>query len=288
MRIVKQIFQWILFSSTILTACSSVQDFIKSSVQKPKVAFSGVKIQGLNFEKIDLLFDLTVNNPNAVGVKMAGFDYDFLIDQRAFVSGNQPQIVEIPANGKNVVHVPVTLRFNDVFQTFKEYPQKDSTRYELKCGFSFDLPVLGVQRIAVSKSGHIPLLKIPRLKVVALKLKNLRLTGADLELQVQLQNPNSFKVILKTLDYKFAINNQTWLSGSSHDQYQIAAKKDNLIRLPLSLNFLQIGASVPQLLKSDSPLNYQFQGKLDLTSSFPMLKRAQLPFNRTGAIRLLK
>ena len=80
-------------------SCSSVQELLETGVQKPRVEFVGMKLTGLSFSDLDLLFDLKVTNPNVVGITMAGFDYDFLINSRSFVNGNQDKGMTIASRG---------------------------------------------------------------------------------------------------------------------------------------------------------------------------------------------
>ncbi len=288
MQIIRLFLHLVIILTGIFNGCSSVQDFIKTSVHKPQVQFAGVKLTGLSFQAVDLLFDLTISNPNSVGIKMAGFDYDFLINNRTFVQGNQEKGLKIQAKGENTVQIPISLRFADVYQSLKSYAAQDSTKYQIKCGFAFDLPILGTQRIPVSKTGSIPLLKFPELSVESLQIKSLNLLGADLQLNVKIANPNAIAFIIKAMNYQLEINNNQWLTGESDNNTQIPAKDKSHLTFPISLNFLQLGQSVKQLLNNEQAVDYKFTGNLDLASSIPLLKQVTIPFDQSGRIRAIK
>ncbi|MFQ5640381.1 MAG: LEA type 2 family protein [bacterium] len=281
------LFLRLLFVAMVcVLGCASVGELIKTAT--PKVSFSRVRLDKLSFDSATLLFDVNVENPNPVGVTLAGFDYDFILNERSFVQGNQEQGLEIPANGANIVQIPVTLAFADIYQTFKSLKGQDSTAYKLECGLAFELPFLGTKRIPISKQGTFPLLKLPKLSVESLKLEGLRLTGADLKLNLKLKNPNAFSFALTSLNYALDINNREWVTGKSAEGMAIAAKNESVISLPVSLNFVQIGQSAYQLLRSDQPLSYRFKGKFDMNSAVPLLGQVSLPFDRSGQIRLSK
>jgi len=269
-------------------SCASVEEFVKSNVQKPQVSFAGAKIEGLSLETIDLLFDVKINNPNPVGITLAGFDYDFLINNNQFLQGNQEKDVEIPANGENTLQIPLSLKFSDVYNTFSSLRDRDSTEYKIDCGVSFDLPVLGRQRVPVSKAGTLPLLKLPKVSVEKLKLNNLSFSGADLNLKIGVANPNAISFVLKNMDYQFDVNDRQWLDASATRSMNLAAKGESMMEIPISLNFVQMGQSVLQLLRNDEPLSYQFRGKLDLSSSLPLIGEVSLPFDRAGEIAVIK
>lgn len=250
--------------------------------------FAGVKLDRLSFEKIGLLFDVKVTNPNPIGVKLTGFDFDFLLNDHSFVQGKNDAGVEIPANGQHIVPVLVSMKFAEVYQTFAGLRNQDSTSYRFNCGLSFDLPILGPQRIPISKAGSVPLIKIPKIAVESLKLNKLNLIGADLSLRIRLSNANAFSFFLNGITYRFDVNGMQWLTGSETKTQSVPAKGEAILNLPISLNFLQIGQSVSQLLRAESTVGYRLSGSVDLKSSIPLLGEVNLPFDQSGEIRIVK
>ena len=276
-------------TATFLCSCSALNNFVgEAKPRPPEVDFVGAKLTGLSFDAADLLFDIKIRNPNSVGLKMAGFDYDFLINDNSFLKGDKRDTLRIAAVGDSVVQIPLSLSYVSIYQAFQSLRNQDVSNYQIKVGFSFELPVLGVVNIPVSKSGEFPLLKLPKVKLGALKLKNLSLTGADLLLSVQLENPNAFSMLLKGLQYQFEVGGRDWISGSAEKATQVAEKGQGVIEIPLSLNLLEMGTSVYKLLAGDKELNYQFGGKLDLATSLPLLGAVSLPFDHSGSIKLMK
>lgn len=269
-----------------LLSCASVDEFVQSTFRKPEVSFSGAKITDLSFQRVDLLFDLNINNPNALGIKMDGFDYDFHLNGNSFVKGEQTDGLEIASEAQSTVRIPVSLAFADIYQTFSDLKGQDSTRYNIACGFSFDLPVLGKQRIPVSKQGSLPMLKLPSVSIHSLKLDNLSFTGADLTLKLDIENPNAFSFDLNKIDYTFQVNGQPWLQGISNKVGAVGAKGGSTLALPISLNILQIGQSVRKVLTSDEPLSYELAGDLGIATSLPFLGDVALPFAKNGSVSI--
>jgi len=277
-----------LFVSAFLSACSIFQSVISEKIKEPKVDFVGAKLSGLSFDAVDLLFDLKIENPNRVGVKLAGFDYDLLLDGGSFVKGNQDKGIEIPSAGEETIQLPVSLRFADIYQVFENLREQGASNYQIKCGFSFDVPVLGAVRVPVSKSGEFPLIKIPKLSFGSLKLEKMALTGADLKLSLKLNNPNIFSMILDGLNFQFKLNDQSLASGITSKGAQIKEKGESLIEIPISLDFLTVGTSIYQILNGSKNINYSLNGKLDLTTSLPLLDKVNLPFELSGRTNLIK
>ncbi|HGJ64667.1 TPA: hypothetical protein ENS27_04675, partial [bacterium] len=189
-----------------INSCSIINGLVKERVKEPKVDFLDAKISGLSLEAVDLLFDLKIYNPNNIGVKLAKFDYDLLLNGNPFVNGNQNKGIEIPSLGEENIQLPLTLKYSDIYRTFQNLREEGLSNYQMKFGLSFDVPVLGAIRIPVSKSGELPMIKIPKISFGALRLDKLNLTGADLKLSLKLNNPNIFSMILSKMQYDFKIN----------------------------------------------------------------------------------
>ncbi|MDQ1327066.1 MAG: hypothetical protein QG641_346 [Candidatus Poribacteria bacterium] len=277
-----------LFVSAFLSSCSMFQTVVSENIKKPKVDFIGAKLSGLSFDAVDLLFDLKIENPNRIGVKLAGFDYDLLLDGSSFVKGNQDKGIDIPSAGEETIQLPVSLRFSDIYRTFENLKDQGASNYQIKCGFSFNVPVLGAVRIPVSKSGEFPLIKLPKLSFNALKLERLTLNGAEMKLGIKMSNPNVFSMLLDKMQYDFKLNDLSIVSGNADKGMQIKEKGDSIIEIPITVDFLKAGMTVYQIINGSKNINYQLGGNLDLTTSLPLLGKVNLPFDLSGRTDLIK
>ncbi len=268
------------------SGCSELQQLIQ--IQRPALHVAGMRITGLSLQEAALAFDIDIENPNPVSVSMAGFDYQFQINGNEFLKGTRDEKLAISANGKSRVAVPVTLTFSRLYQTYTSLRDLDSTAYTLACGFTFDLPVLGPARIPVQKSGHLPLVKLPKIGIQSLKLNKMSFTGADLTLALKLNNPNAFQLLISRLNYHFRINGMNWAEGSLTDALTVRPKGQNLIQIPVSLNFLDMGKTVLQLVQGNQDLQYGLEGAVDFNTSLPALQQVSLPLNSSGAIKIMK
>lgn len=277
------------FCALILSACSALNALIGgANIKRPEVSFVDAKLSKLSFDTADFVFDLKIQNPNSVGVKLAGFDYDFMINNNSFIKGDQQKELEIKAQGEETIQFPLSLTFIDLYQTFQSLKDQGESSYLINFGFSFNLPVLGVVRVPVSKEGKFPLLKLPKISLETFKLKGINISGADLVLTLRLKNPNIFSMILENMQYKLDVNGSKWVSGNMASNVQVKENDESLVEIPISLNFLEVGRSVYQLVNSDRELNYQFGGSLDLMTSLPILGKVDLPFSLSGQTKLLK
>ena len=119
-------------------------------------------------------------------------------------------------------------------------------------------------------------------------MDKIRLTGADLTLNIKIKNPNAISFILKDMNYKLNVAGTEWINSNMTQSMSIDAKNENTIEIPISLNFLSMGQSVYNLLKGDHTLKYNLIGSAELGSSLSLLNDFEIPFNQTGETKILK
>lgn len=280
---------WIIaicLGSFVFSGCATVQDVLQ--VLQPELDVKNVRITGLNFEAVDLAFDVEAKNLNPLPVKLTGFDYDLKINNASFLKGQQEDSVMIAAMDRTVFQIPVRLNYKDLYTTFKTLQAQDNTSYQIAGGVSFNLPALGLTRIPFSTEGEFPAIKVPTIKVQGLRVKKMNLSGADMELKLDIHNPNGFDLLLNNVNYELAVNGTTWAKGAGEQSAQISRKTESSVSIPISLDFAQIGSSAFRILSGNKKLNYHFRGNLDLGSSLPLLKHAKLPIDRSGNLRILR
>jgi LEA14-like dessication related protein len=279
----------LILSVVFFSACSTLRGLLgQTTIQRPQVDFIGAKLTGLSFDKASFLFDLKIRNPNSLGVNLAGFGYDLSINGSSFLKGRENKELNIEAQGESTFQIPLTLSYSHLYQVFQTLFQQDRATYHLKCDLSFNLPGLGLVQIPASKQGDFPLPKFPTVNVEKIELKRLGLSGADLLLGIQVNNPNAFSMIMEGMQYQLNINGQPWASGETGTRLQVTEKGESLLEIPIFLNFLQIGQSAYQALAEGQPLSYQFHGDVDLTTSLSLLGRTHLPFDRWGQIEVFR
>ena len=278
----------LLLGIIFLTSCS-VQEILKNAgISKPVVKYENVKISALSFEGVDLVFDFSIDNPNALGINLAGFNYDVNINGTSFVSGNQEEKISIPSRGKNNIQIPVSLSFSELVKTYKSFSNRDSIDYGLAGSFAFDLPVIGKVSVPYSASGNFPMLKIPSVSVSALKLNNINLLGAEVLLKLDCENPNKFDLGLDGFDYSFGVAGNEWINSNYTKKVSLKSGGNAEISIPIKLNFLQVGSSVYSLLTGNSKLDYFLKGDMNVSSGLPILGKQIIKLDKSGKVNLLK
>lgn len=268
----------VLFS--LIISCSGVRDAV--DVSRPEIDLQSVEIQNLTFKTVDLVFNMGVRNPNTIPIRLSRLDYTLFLNDRQFLKGERGNPVTIGANSTTTVDIPLTVQYDTVYSTYRTLAGQDSVPYRGEIGLIFNLPVLGDVRIPVTRRGYLPLVQTPQVNVESVEIESIRPTGADLILNVLLDNPNSFSLLMRRLTYDFLVSDQTWAVGTTREEVSIDSGRRSTFEIPLSINFLSVGQSVYRILTDSQALNYRFRGNILFQSPHPLIREINFPFDITG------
>lgn len=268
----------------LLTACAELAKH--ADMVKPTAKLTDTKLANINFDQADLVFDLAIENQNPIAINLAGLNYNLKIENQSFVSGITGQGLEIKPISTSTVQLPVTLKFDDLRKLPGELWKKDRFAYQLDTEFVVDLPVIGPFAIPVSKTGELPVPKLPDIRIVNIKIKDLSFVAAELVAQVEIDNPNSFDLGFSDFSYQLNINQQSWGQGDISTSKNIPQKGKATIDIPLKLNMLSMGQTAYQMLSNRQPLEYQLTGGIVLDTGLEMLRNYTMPLDIKGTASL--
>jgi LEA14-like dessication related protein len=118
------------------TSCSSVAEKL---IEKPKVALSSVALKDVTSNGAVVVFGVEVDNPNAFALRLDALRYDLEVGGKAIGSGKIDQPAEVAGHSKGVVHVPVPVKFQDLFNSFSELMSKTTSDYRVRGEAQFGL-----------------------------------------------------------------------------------------------------------------------------------------------------
>lgn len=267
----------------ILAGCQTLKE-LGNAISKPTLSITDVRVTDFSFDEIELTYDVQVDNPNPVAVQMLSYDYDFDINDNNFIEGDQQKQLRIEASGQSTFQIPMRLNFLELYNLFNSLREKNQADYTLAANLNFDLPVLGPTTMPVEKSGTLPMLKLPDISVTSLNVKDVNLSEANLVLNLDVQNPNGFSLLLNALSYNLDVNGRNWVDGSQQKSLSISQNGRSQIAIPISLNISEIGSSVVQLLNNNNEINFELSGDMNLGADHPLFKEmnTRFTFDKSG------
>ena len=279
-------FSLILLMLFLIAGCSELKEL--SNVQKPAVSVADFRISDLSLQDVELTFDLLVDNPNPVAVTLSSYNYDLQIESNSFVKGSQPLNTTIPSKGQNNISVPVKFTFKELYDTFTSINSKDEGAYLFLANVEISLPVLGVIEVPIEKSGTFPVVKAPTISVGNFSVKDISFTKADIEVEINVANPNSFGVILNQMDYNVDLDGLSAISGEIIERINIGENQTETIKIPASFSFTDLGMAAYNALTSDDPFEYELSGSASVGATLPFFESSSFNFDKTGVVDILK
>jgi LEA14-like dessication related protein len=111
------------------------------------------------------------------------------------------------------------------------------------------------------------------------------MSGAKLLLQLQVDNPNDFSLLLDKLNYNLKLNGFDVGGGLLEKSVNINQGGQGVIGLPVSLDFAQAGMGLYSALLGKG-MSYDLSGSMNAASSNPILKRFHIPLDKQGNVSL--
>lgn len=95
------------------SGCSS----LKKVVEPPKVKLEDIRVGKLSLTNIELLVQLSVNNPNRVDFEIKNLKYILDINSKTVTTGTLKENVEVKGQANTLVTLPLKLKLSDIFDS---------------------------------------------------------------------------------------------------------------------------------------------------------------------------
>lgn len=130
-----------------LSGCAAIQSAL--NIENPRYAIRDIRPRvdiaiPLSASSIDIDFNLEVDNPNDVGLRLDQLDFNLFINDTRVLDSVSRQEVRIPANGIGDVQLQTRIGYQNVRNLWSEIVdivRGNRARYELRGNAYYDTPV---------------------------------------------------------------------------------------------------------------------------------------------------
>ncbi len=274
------------FLLLFLASCTTIESLI--NLEKPEVTLEKVEITGLDFDRADLLYTLNIKNSNPIGIKLSSLEYALKVEEGSLLQGQMDQGLELSAGGQSTIEVPVSVGYKQLLEIAASAKEKNEIKYSIDLGLGFMVPGFGSIKVPLSYSDNLPVPKLPSLQIASLRVKKVSLTRIDVELDLRVNNPNIFSLTFKSLNYDLSVAGRSWVKGNPVRDLSFPAGKDSSAILPISLNIVEVGRSVVDLLSGNKTLDYRFNGDTVIVSDYSLLNDYFFNFSKNGSAEIFR
>lgn len=103
----------------------------------------------------------------------------------------------------------------------------------------------------------------PKIKLEEVRVSKLSVLNADLEVVLEVKNPNSIDFDVKSLKYSLDINSKTVTSGTMKEKVIVKGKETTYVSVPIRILYKDIFSSALMFLKQDG-LPYKVKGSVEV------------------------
>jgi LEA14-like dessication related protein len=141
----------VFLTSLTTTSCGTTglgTKLKKAGLKMPAVSIKQVKVKSISLRDIELLFDVQIQNPYPIGLKLDKVSFAVDVEKKPLFKVDTPSKFEIKAKGAAITPLTLKLEYAKIISIVKDFTEKDA----LVCDISGVL--------------HIPLPKLPGLPPV--------------------------------------------------------------------------------------------------------------------------
>lgn len=124
----------------------------------------------------------------------------------------------------------------------------------------------------------------PAFTLKEISITRLSLLDIHFLLGIEVQNPNSFDLKLRALEYVIFLNEKELGKGNLEKEVLIAKASPTLVQVPLATSFRNLGNPL-ELILAGKDLRYKIEGAAIIKTS---LGTTTVPFSKSGEIKIKK
>jgi LEA14-like dessication related protein len=270
--------------SLLVLGISSCQS-IGALLQEPKVSLGSVDLSQINFNGVDLIARLNVENPNAFDIPFPEVDWEFFINSASFVNGTVTNDTRLRANRSVTVDVPFSVSYAGLYNSFTSLLNTPEAPYRVALGVRFPIPLLDTKTFNLDYNGNIPMLQIPKIQPGSFSIAKVDFTGVEMDLGFIVDNPNSFPIPFPNVNWDYSVNGRSLVRSSLNENRNISAQSQSPANVKLNILYADVIGLLGALgTRTELPSAM----KLDASFAIPALENLTSSLEIPGTLPLFR
>ena len=230
-----------------LAGCASLLKLLQGGLKTPAATFQHADLQNASLQDVTVAATFRLDNPNPIGLALAGVGYGFSLDGHELFEGQLANGLNLPPGGSASLVVPVRVPYSAVPELATTLATKTEAPYAVDASATVHT-LIGDLTIPLHWTGTLPIPKLPQVKVSSVRVRGLSFSGAQLVVALAVENPNGFALPLTALDGQLLVSGQAVASLGLTAGRPLAAKQTTAIELPIDVSFASAGLAVSRAL----------------------------------------
>jgi hypothetical protein len=133
-----------------------------------------------------------------------------------------------------------------------------------------------------------PKIQEPRFVIDSLAILKDELINTRFRVDLRIENPNIFPVVLSSFGYKLYGGDRFWAGGEVRNLLEVPARGFTETRLHLVMNFINMRRDFLDEVITLGNVSYRFTGEVLVDTPLPLLPSFRMGFDRRGISAVLK
>lgn len=256
---------------------------------KPEMELASFQINSIEDGTIQLDLSVMVNNKMPVAFSVDTLQYNVFMEEVLVAESTYPEGISIDASERSTVSLPITLykdQINQILQKVEQNPSNDSLNLLMKADVLTDIPFTD-DPIELSLTKRIYFVRQPQITVSDISIEKFGLDQSEVEMTIQVNNPNQFTFSFRKTDYEFSVDNESVAYGAVDKVTNIAAGDTTTFVVPFNVNLDEVGENVFNLLFKPKETNYEFSLSSQIDSEKDFINNGTIRVTRSGKLKEL-
>jgi LEA14-like dessication related protein len=276
----------VLLAASALALTLSVCGTLSSALREPGLSLDSVEMTGIDFNGVDLLCKINVNNPNAFNIPFPRIDWECLVGAGSLVRGTIKNDSVLVSRTDTIVEVPVSMTYEGIVKSLAALGSGREAPYTVKFGVTFTFPLVGDKTWNFEHSGSLPLPRLPSIGFRGIRVKNISLSRLDFEAELEVKNDNVFSININELFCDLVVNNSRWFQGGVPSSLSVAAEGTSVIPVAVSIDALALVRDLTVMITTGRDASVVLNGSVGITGDLPGWKPLSMPFSYNGSTKL--
>ncbi|MDI6849232.1 MAG: hypothetical protein QME69_05500 [Candidatus Saccharicenans sp.] len=211
------------------------------------------RIEELSGSGLTLSFHVRMENNSSRNYSLISYQLQVMINEKEYfrlpVSLDRP--VELPADSQVVVSFPVRVNYQYL------EPYLSGTGQQATCRLAGDLSFQDerkkTEKVALNFRADFPVFKLPEVRFLPLRVRDLTLGGADFDFRFVLGNPNGYDLLIQKISLELWLGDRVIYRGQLAGDKTLTAGESKTYSLPLILDFFEQGRELRNSLEKEHP-----------------------------------
>jgi LEA14-like dessication related protein len=271
----------LLATTLALSGCATLSGLFEDAIEDPQVTILGVELRGMSLDTISTTFQVKIDNPNAIGLYLAGIEYQLNVDGKRFAQGQSQDSVLLVPLGATEATLDVDFPLDSAGRPLLEVLKKDRVHYTLDTVFLVGTKGTNLA-IPARFEGDVDLPKAPEVDVVEVAFPEVSREGIQVRLVTHVTNPNAFDIPIDELRVSFFFGGREILKNQPIAGVVLPQGQTTVVPVDFTVSLADLGVSlgaladrpelrwklVMRLVSGNNILPYDRGGQTSLVPSF--------------------